>query len=67
MSHFRLVKIAGLIVGLSTIGVAYSAQAGQTSLERTNAGSPLYSVSPAMMHAIDVIVAEKRKMVRHRR
>ena len=67
MSRARLLKTACLIVAFSTAGVVCSAEAGQTPLERTNAGSRLYAVTPAMMHAIDVIVAEKMKMMHRRR
>ena len=58
---------AGLIVAALELTGAPSADAASGPLQRTNAGSGLYMVTPAMMHAIDVIVAEKMKMMRHRR
>ena len=67
MSRFRVFMFTGLLVGaLGPTGVS-SAEAAHTSLQRTNAGSGLYMVTPAMMHAIDVIVAEKMKMMHRRR
>ncbi len=65
MSRFRVLMLTGLLaVTAGTAGVC-PAQATQP-LQRTNAGSGLYMVTPAMMHAINVIVAEEMKM-RHRR
>lgn len=64
MTSLRASTIAGLaLITTALIGIS-PALAAHTYLENRNAGS--YSVSAAMMHAIDVIVAEKMKM-RHRR
>lgn len=57
--------LAGLLVAAAAVSGATTADAKTTNLERRNAG--LYEVSPAMMRAIDVIVAEQAKMRRHRR
>lgn len=67
MSRFHLSLMAGLLAGMSWLTSASLAEAATGPLQRTNAGSRLYMVTPAMMHAIDVIVAEKMKMVRRRR
>ena len=67
MSRCRLLLIAGLLVGVSGLTSAVPAEAATGPLARTNAGSRLYMVTPAMMHAIDVIVAEKMKMMHRRR
>ncbi len=53
-----------LAVTASILG-ALPASAAHTNLERRNSG--LYEVTPAMMHAIDMVVAEKMKMKRHHR
>lgn len=67
MSLCRLIVVAGLLVGASGLTAACPAEAATGPLARTNAGSRSYRVTPAMMHAIDVIVAEKMKMMHRRR
>lgn len=67
MSRCHFVVLAGLLVGASGLATAFPAEAATGPLARTNAGSHLYMVTPAMMHAIDVIVAEKMKMMHRRR
>ena len=67
MSRFRVFILASLLVGTSGLMSVAPAEASSGPLQRTNAGSALYMVTPAMMHAIDVIVAEKMKMMHRRR
>lgn len=64
MLFLRTSAIAGLMLATTALLHVSPALAAHTYLENKN-GS--YQVSPAMMHAIDVIVAEKMKMMRHRR
>lgn len=61
----RTSVIAGLTLLTTALIGTCPALAAHTRLENRNAGA--FEVSPAMMHAIDVIVAEKMKMRRHRR
>lgn len=65
MTQFRVPVLAGLLVLTVTAAGSMPASAKISNLDRRNGGS--YEVSPAMMHAIDVIVAEKMKMRRHGR
>ena len=65
MISLRIPAIASLIVVTTALIGTSPALAAHTYLENKNSG--FYQVSPAMMHAIDVIVAEKMKMTRHRR
>lgn len=65
MSRIRALMLIGLFAGTAGIAGVCPAEATQP-LQRTNAGSGLYMVTPAMMHAINVIVSEEMKM-RHRR
>lgn len=67
MSHFRIFFLIGLLVGALGLVEVSSAEAGSQPLQRTNAGSRIYMVTPTMMHAINVIVAEKTRMMHHRR
>ena len=67
MSRLRLFMLSGLLIGTSGMTVICPAEAASGPLQRTNAGSAVYMVTPAMMHAIDVIVAEKMKMMHRRR
>ena len=67
MSCCRFAVIAGLLVGASGLATVIPAEAAAGPLARTNEGSRLYMITPAMMHAIDVIVAEKMKMMHRRR
>ena len=65
MNFLRTSVIAGLTLATTALLHVSPALAAHTYLENKNGVS--YQVSPAMMHAIDVIVAEKMKMMRHRR
>ncbi len=65
MNPSRHPALIALLVAAAAATGATTAVAKSTNLERRNAG--LYEVSPAMMHAIDVIVSEQGKMRRHRR
>lgn len=67
MKKARIALFLSLSLG-AAIGVSSSsASAGQGPLYRRGGYAYDHVVSPAMMHAIDVIVAEKMKMRRHAR
>ena len=67
MSQLRSFFLVGLLVGALGFAGVSSAEAGTQPLQRTNAGSKLYMVTPVMMHAINVIVAEQMRMIHRRR
>ena len=65
MTPSRGFTLFGLLAATTALIGATPAVAGRSYLDQRN--SAHYEVSPAMMHAIDVIVAEKMKMRRQRR
>ena len=64
MRTASLVLAVALTAAVASVAPLSSAAAASGGLVAKRSG---YVVTPAMMHAIDVIVAEEMKMRRHRR
>lgn len=65
MTRLRSALLFSLLITATAAVPLAPASAANGPLARR--GGYAYPVSPAMMHAIDVIVAEKMKMAHHRR